>query len=61
MKKQTSTIEKMLDALYIALPFLEDHEGSEIYKPGTVSKAVATIRAAIKQGENFKATNEATA
>jgi hypothetical protein len=41
----------LLAALYLALPFVEDHEGSEIYKPGTVSQAVKTIRAAIARAE----------
>ena len=37
----------LLEALCTALPFLEDHEGSDIYKSGTVARAVAQIRAAI--------------
>jgi hypothetical protein len=41
----------LLAALYLALPFVEDHEGEEIYKPGTVKKAIATIRAAIARAE----------
>jgi hypothetical protein len=41
----------LLAALYIALPFVEDHEGDPTYKPGYVSKSVATIRAAIAKAE----------
>jgi DNA-directed RNA polymerase subunit RPC12/RpoP len=43
----------MLDALYLALPFVEDHEQSDIYKTGAVSRALNTIRAAIKQAETL--------
>lgn len=39
--------EQLLAALCLALPFVEDHEGDEVYKPGAVSKAVSTIKAAI--------------
>lgn len=45
------TFADMLEALYLALPYVEDHEGSDIYKAGAVSKALRTIRAAIKQAE----------
>jgi hypothetical protein len=41
----------LLDALYLALPFVEDHEGSEIYKPGAVAEAIRKIRAAIAKAE----------
>lgn len=37
----------LLEALCTALPFVEDHEGSDIYKSGAVARAVAQIRAAI--------------
>lgn len=39
----------LLDALYLALPFVEDMETDEGYKPGAVKKAVSTIRAAIRK------------
>jgi hypothetical protein len=39
--------DSLLDALYTALPFVEDHEGSDIYKPQAVAQALAKIRAAI--------------
>jgi len=41
----------LLAALYLALPFVEDHEGSEIYKPGAVAEAIRKIRAAIAKAE----------
>jgi hypothetical protein len=41
----------LLDALCLALPFVEDHEGSEIYKPGAVADAIRKIRAAIDKAE----------
>ena len=37
----------LLEALCTALPFVEDHEGSDIYKSGAVARAVAQIRNAI--------------
>ena len=43
----------LLEALLTALPFVEDHEGSDIYKSGAVARAVKEIRNAID-----KATNE---
>ena len=48
---EADTRADMLDALYLALPFVEDHEQSDIYKTGAVSRALITIRAAIKQAE----------
>jgi len=42
---------ELLDALYLALPFVEDHKDSEVYKPGVVRDAVRQIRAAIKAAE----------
>jgi hypothetical protein len=45
----------LLDALYLALPFVEDHEGSEIYKPGAVAEAIRKIRAAIDKTEEAAA------
>lgn len=50
---EADTFEDMLEALYIALPYVEDHEGSDIYKTGAVSKALRIIRAAIKQAEGI--------
>lgn len=37
----------LLEALCTALPFVEDHEDGDIYKHGTIARAVAQIRAAI--------------
>ena len=42
-----SAAPDLLEALCTALPFVEDHEGSDIYKSGAVARAVAQIRAAI--------------
>ena len=42
-----SAAPNLLEALCTALPFVEDHEGSDIYKSGAVARAVAQIRAAI--------------
>lgn len=39
--------DELLNALHVALPFVEDHEGDTFYKPGAVKKAVQTIRSAI--------------
>lgn len=46
-----SAAPDLLDALCTALPFVEDHEGSNIYKAEAVAKALATIRAAIAKAE----------
>ena len=42
----------LLEALLTALPYVEDHEGSNVYKSGAVARAVAQIRAAIEQATN---------
>jgi hypothetical protein len=44
-----SAAPELLDALLIALPFVEDHEDSNIYKAGAVARALATIRSAIQK------------
>ena len=51
-----SAAPDLLEALCTALPFVEDHEESNIYKSGAVARAVAQIKAAID-----KATNEGNA
>ena len=48
---RADTIRDILEALCVALPYVEDHEQSDIYKTGAVSKALRIIRAAIKQAE----------
>jgi hypothetical protein len=40
---------ELLDALLKALPFVEDHEGSDVYKAGAVASALQQIRAAINK------------
>ena len=54
LDEQTVTINELrrqhgvlLDALHIALPFVEDCESDPCYKAGAAAKAVATIKAAI--------------
>ena len=46
--KAAENVPDLLAALCLALPFVEDHEGSEVYKPGVVRDAVRQIRAAIE-------------
>jgi hypothetical protein len=43
----TSAAPNLLEALLVALPFVEDHEDCKAYKAGAVAKAVKQIRAAI--------------
>lgn len=50
-----SAAPDLLEALCMALPYVEDHEGSDIYKPQAVTAALAIIRAAI-----HKATEQTT-
>ncbi|MBQ0600775.1 hypothetical protein J7S78_13340 [Klebsiella oxytoca] len=45
--------DELEDALHTALPFVEDHEESDVYKPGAVPAALKKIRNVIaKSGEN---------
>ena len=44
-----SAAPDLLEALCTALPFVEDHEGSDIYKSGAVARAVKEIRNAIEK------------
>lgn len=39
----------LLEALCTALPFVEDHEDGDIYKRGTIARAVSQIKAAIEK------------
>ena len=47
-----SAAPDLLDALLTALPFVEDHEGSNVYKRGAVDRAVKQIRTAIYNATN---------
>jgi len=47
----TAAAPDLLAALYLALPFVEDHEESEIYKLGAGAEAIRKIRAAIAKAE----------
>jgi hypothetical protein len=51
IKTEKKGAPDLLEALCLALPFVEDHEDSEIYKPGVVRDAVRRIRAAIEAAE----------
>ena len=42
----------LLEALLTALPYVEDHEGSNVYKRGAVDRAVKQIRTAIYNATN---------
>ena len=42
----------LLEALLTALPYVEDHEGSNIYKRGAVDRAIKQIRTAIYNATN---------
>ena len=44
-----SAAPDLLDALFIALPFVEDHEESEAYKPEAVKNALKIIRTALEK------------
>ena len=43
-----SRIEDLEAALYMALPYVEDHEDSPAYKAGTVAAAVAIIKKVLR-------------
>jgi len=55
-KKRESELEainaRLLESLYLALPFVEDHLGSELYKVGIPKNACEKIRNAIAAAEN---------
>ena len=42
----------LLEALLTALPYVEDHEGSNVYKRGAVDRAIKQIRTAIYNATN---------
>ena len=42
----------LLEALLTALPYVEDHEESNVYKRGAVARAVRQIRTAIYNATN---------
>jgi len=47
--------DKLLDALHLALPFVEDCESDPCYKAGAAAKAVASIKAAIAHAKGANA------
>ena len=44
----------LMDALLVALPFVEDHMDSDFYKPGRVRKTINMIRDALDMDEVIK-------
>jgi len=50
----------ILEALFIALPFVEDHEGSQDYKPEAVANALKIIRAALTKATDLDAAEAAS-
>ena len=61
LDEQTVTINELrrqhgvlLDALHLALPFVEDCERGPCYKAGAVAKAVASIKASIEEATGGK-------
>jgi hypothetical protein len=42
-------IQRLEAALYTALPFVEDHEGSPVYKPEAVTAAIKQIHQVLKE------------
>ena len=47
--RKLDTHGALVDALMLALPFVEDAEDDPCYKPGAVKKAIAQIRATLTQ------------
>lgn len=43
--------QELIDALYAALPFVEDAAEDEVYKAHRVHKVLAKIKAALKEAE----------
>lgn len=43
--------EDLIDALYAALPFVEDAAEDEVYKAHRVHRVLAKIKAALKEAE----------
>jgi len=55
-----SAAPDLVEALFIALPFVEDHEGSQDYKPQAVANALKIIRAALTKATDLDAAEAAT-
>lgn len=47
LTQANETAESLRDTLYFALPFVEDHEGSDIYKPAYLKNVLNRIRGAL--------------
>lgn len=48
------THEMLLDALYTALPYMEDALLDKCYKPASVTRDVQKVRTAIQKAEEAK-------
>ena len=48
LRELLNRIEDLEAALYMALPYVEDHEDSPAYKAGTVAAAVAIIKKVLR-------------
>jgi hypothetical protein len=48
-----NTAAELLDALYVALPFVEDCEADPVYKAEAVAQALKKIRNAIEKAEEI--------
>lgn len=55
LRRAEEAVEKMVDALYSALPFVEDMAGSEYYKKGFPEQMVKRVKDAIAAGESLRA------
>ena len=47
LQQVAAQLDQLREALYLTLPFVEDHEGDPAYKPQAVAQAVARIRKAL--------------
>ena len=47
MNDRQDLIQQLEDALLVALPYVEDAEKQDGFKPGTVAKHIRQIRAAL--------------
>lgn len=44
---------ELLDQIYRSLPFVEDHEGSDLYKSGALTARIKSIKSAIAKAETI--------
>lgn len=53
-KEERATMDELLHQLCTALPYVEDAQHDQCLKPGTASKALKGIRAAIERAETLR-------